>query len=71
MVSEPQDAPVPDRSKRNYYIGLAIAIVVGGLLILFVLPNLYALTDEGPAVEEGFGVTVPSGDGLERIDVTD
>lgn len=72
MVTEPDNAPVPESSKKNYYIGLAAAIVIGGLLVLFVFPNLWFLTAEGPAVEEGFQVTLPAGDdGLTRTDVTD
>ncbi|TFL20184.1 hypothetical protein [Jannaschia formosa] len=72
MVSEPRDAPVPNRSKRNYYIGLVVAIVIGGLIALFVLPNLYMMTDEGPAVDDDFQITVPdAGDGLERVNPTD
>jgi hypothetical protein len=68
MVTEPDDAPVPERSKKNYYIGLAIFIVIGAILALFVVPNLYFLTAEGPAVEEGFEVTVPEEQGLDRVD---
>jgi hypothetical protein len=69
MVTEPRDAPVPERSKTRYYIGFAVLVVVGGILALFVVPNLYFLTADGPAVEEDFQVTVPTNDGLERIDV--
>ncbi|GIT92950.1 hypothetical protein JANAI62_34080 [Jannaschia pagri] len=71
MVSEPNDAPVPNASKGRYYIGLAVAIVLGGLLVLFVFPNLVALTNEGPAVDDDFQVTLPSADGLERVDPLD
>ena len=72
MVSEPDDAPVPNKSKRKYYIGLVVAIIVGGFLALFVLPNVYMMTDEGPAVDDDFQITVPSADGgLDRVDVTD
>ncbi|PWJ10928.1 hypothetical protein [Jannaschia seohaensis] len=69
MVSEPKDAPVPDRSKRNYYIGVATALVIGGLLAVFVLPNALMLTDEGPAVDDGFQITLPGDDGLERVEI--
>ena len=71
MVTEPADAPVPERSKKKYYIGFAILAVIGVILAIFVLPNLYFLTADGPAVEDDFEVTVPAGDGLERVDPTD
>ena len=63
MTHEPSDAPVPDQSKTKYFIGLAVAIVFGGLLAVFVLPNLFILTDEGPAADTEFQITVPESDG--------
>ncbi|WP_298429573.1 hypothetical protein [uncultured Jannaschia sp.] len=71
MVIEPHDAPVPESSKRNYYIWLAVAIVLGGLLVVFVMPNLYYLTAEGPAVDGGFNVVVPEADGTGLANVGD
>lgn len=65
MVREPDDAPVPEKSKKNYYIGLVVAIVVIGALVLFVLPNLYNSADEGPATDAVDGVVTPSADGLD------
>ncbi|WP_299647267.1 hypothetical protein [uncultured Jannaschia sp.] len=65
MVREPDDAPVPEKSKKNYYIGLIVAIIVGGALVLFVLPNLYYQTDEGPATDSADGIVTPSPDGLD------
>jgi hypothetical protein len=71
MVTEPDDAPVPDRSKKRYYIGFAVLVVIGAGLAFFVLPNLYFMTSEGPAVEDGFRVTLPTDDGLVRVDPTE
>ena len=68
MVTEPEDAPVPEGSKRNFYIGLVLAIIVGAFLVIFVLPNLYASTTEGPAVDSIDGVVVPGADGLQTMD---
>ncbi|MCK0169016.1 hypothetical protein MWU52_15785 [Jannaschia sp. S6380] len=64
MVREPDDAPVPEKSKKNYYIGLVVAILIGAVLVIFVLPNLYFLTDEGPAVDDVEGIVLPDEDGL-------
>ena len=68
MVREPNDAPVPEGSKRNFYIALVVAIIIGALLVIFVLPNFYASTTEGPAEDAIEGVVVPSPDGLETLD---
>lgn len=68
MVREPDDAPVPEASKTRFYIGLAAAIVIGGLLAIFVLPNLYASGTEGPAEESIDGIVVPGADGLQTLD---
>ncbi|WP_371156630.1 hypothetical protein [Jannaschia sp. 2305UL9-9] len=68
MVTEPESAPVPEKSKPRYYVGLAIAIAVGILLIVFIFPNLLAMVDDSPAVTDDFKITLPSGDGLERVD---
>ncbi|CTQ49672.1 hypothetical protein [Jannaschia donghaensis] len=68
MVSEPKDAPVPDKSKTKFYIGLVVAILIGGALVIFVLPNLYASTTEGPAADAIDGVVVPGEDGLQTLD---
>lgn len=70
MVREPRDAPVPEKSKKNYYIGLAAAIVIGAVLMIFVLPNLYYSTTEGPAADEADGVVLPGDDGLVEGDGT-
>lgn len=67
MVTEPRDAPVPEKSKKNYYIGLALAIVVGIVLIVFVFPNLLAMTDDSPAVSDDFEVRLPGDEGVEEV----
>jgi hypothetical protein len=59
MPHEPADAPVPDRSKKSYYIWLAVAIVVGGLFVVFILPNLYFMTAEGPSTDGEFEIRTP------------
>jgi hypothetical protein len=71
MVTEPSDAPVPEKSKKKYWIGFAVLVVIGAILFLFVVPNLYFLTADGPAIDDGFQVTVPTTDGIERVDPTD
>ncbi|CUH09508.1 hypothetical protein JSE7799_00102 [Jannaschia seosinensis] len=68
MPHEPDNAPVPDKSKRSYYIGLVVAIIVVGALAVFLFPNLLALTNEGPAVEDELIIRVPSEEGLEPVD---
>lgn len=68
MPIEPTDAPVPETSKTRFYVGLLAAILVGGALAVFVLPNLYASTTEGPAADAIDGVVVPGRDGLETLD---
>lgn len=68
MVREPDDAPVPEKSKKRFYIGLVLATLVGGFLVIFVLPNLYASTTEGPAADAIDGIIVPGADGLQTLD---
>ena len=65
MPHEPTDAPVPEKSKSTYYVGLVVAILVVGALAVFVFPNILALTNEGPTAVDDLEVQVPTDDGLE------
>ncbi|CTQ33610.1 hypothetical protein [Jannaschia rubra] len=63
MVREPEDAPVPERSKGIFYVGLVVAVVLGAVLLFIILPNMMTAADDGPA--EGVdGIVMPSDDGL-------